>query len=1008
MNKLILGLLALLFPLLASGQITTPGGSVTGPLGSGTGSPSTTPAVPITNLLWHNTLFLDATNGNDSTYIIGDASKPARTLAVAFDALQNNMMLYVRPGFYLVESFLASPTNGIPLYGKTNVYIYGPGAVWYADARGTMIAMGFCTNVTFDGMTMQGVRDEAYGPVTIQSAAVWIEGDSSDITFKNVTIKNWINQGIATYRHPDHWWGYRNIRVVDSNFEWIGFTNFSVGLPNDGCAIVICGDDTAVERNMFRFNLRDFETFTHSDAIPDQVWRNGRLVGNMSVGCMENFYAQGATNIQDWLIAGNNVYMFQTNRQLVAAGQYAMRLYGGENVLIENNMIHGSQYGIEIVPASGGVFKNLTIKNNTIVAIDNAVFNGFGRLTGDPGRHLTHIYIEGNTAVQCGGYGIFAGFSYGTIKDNVWLDMGTNGACNRVIYTSGTDYPCGGFFDTIPCTNLVVSGNWIGHRSQGAGYTDDTIHIGNRTYGAYVDGNFLATDMNPIVNVGSNTVGILALAGGQNFNDYIGGATTVGSLWTRTNATTGQGTWDNTPVLAGLAFTANEGSWLFSIGDNVSSDSLVITNAGFEGAGMSFSAESFRVHGAEMSTKSVYASNIYAANFIQTNGFNESKFYGWGGTNVQFRMVKNITLTNVADVSAAAYYPSNGTFLTTHNNNNGRVTEWTLGGVFVRKIDWTAGQIPDAESVTYMGGDKFGIVDEDSNRIIIFTVTNGAGNVTISTNGLQIIKLSASIAVDGASSGVEGIAFDWDRDGWWVAHEKNPAQLLFVSKDGATTNNWFSTAQMQTFTNANNTDFSDVYLDRENQILWVAQDEGAASQTDRIIGISLVTSNVICTLNVTNFGQLEGVSVTPDGKIIVGGEANQFAIFEPVLGGLKSSISWTKNSSTNLPDTVQFPFGWAVGPSASQAVFTNVLTASATIDFASAGSGSREDRPITVAGAKEGDYVTVAPPVASTTSIIGTYTGFASNGAVYVRFTPMAAAQDPASGTFRVMVHQAR
>lgn len=298
-----------------------------------------------------------------------------------------------------------------------------------------------------------------------------------------------------------------------------------------------------------------------------------------------------------------------------------------------------------------------------------------------------------------------------------------------------------------------------------------------------------------------------------------------------------------------------------------------------------------------------------------SNLLNRAKGSWWanGGTNIQWRLAKNITLTNVTDVSACSYNPLTHTFWTIHNNNAGRITEWNLQGENIRVINGTGAQCPDGEAIVWMGGERYAISDEDSGRIFILSITNNASGSSWSTNNCQIIQLSSTIGNDvNSGSGAEGIAWDQDRNGWWVAREKAPAQLLFVSADGSTTNNYFTTAQMQTFTNSTHTDFSDLYLDRENQLLWVSQDEGG-TQTDRVLAISLITSNVVHTINMTNFGQLEGVSVTPDGLLLVAGEVNQFAIYEPYLGGLNSGIKYNRNTSTNLPDTLQFPFGATVG-----------------------------------------------------------------------------------------------
>lgn len=90
------------------------------------------------------------------------------------------------------------------------------------------------------------------------------------------------------------------------------------------------------------------------------------------------------------------------------------------------------------------------------------------------------------------------------------------------------------------------------------------------------------------------------------------------------------------------------------------------------------------------------------------------------------------------------------------------------------------------------------------------------------------------------------------------------------------------------------------------------------------------------------------------------------------------------------------------------AAVTNSFSGSATLDFASQTVGAVEDLPITVTGAADGDPVSIAVPVASTTGIIGSFTGFASNGIVFVRFVSTGTAQNPGSGTFKALVHKIR
>lgn len=90
------------------------------------------------------------------------------------------------------------------------------------------------------------------------------------------------------------------------------------------------------------------------------------------------------------------------------------------------------------------------------------------------------------------------------------------------------------------------------------------------------------------------------------------------------------------------------------------------------------------------------------------------------------------------------------------------------------------------------------------------------------------------------------------------------------------------------------------------------------------------------------------------------------------------------------------------------AAVTNSYSGSATLNFASQSLGGVEDLPITVTGAADGDAVSIGVPSGATTGIAGSFTGFASNGVVFVRFVSTAATQDPASGTFKALVHKIR
>jgi hypothetical protein len=108
-------------------------------------------------------------------------------------------------------------------------------------------------------------------------------------------------------------------------------------------------------------------------------------------------------------------------------------------------------------------------------------------------------------------------------------------------------------------------------------------------------------------------------------------------------------------------------------------------------------------------------------------------------------------------------------------------------------------------------------------------------------------------------------------------------------------------------------------------------------------------------------------------------------------------------ASTNGPVFQFDTSGLRVGNS-NQLAITNILTLTNVIDFASQNLGGLEDQPIACPPCATGDVVEIGVPNATIGSMIGTFSGYASNGMAYVRFVSNAAAQNPPSGTFKVIV----
>lgn len=509
------------------GTVIVDGSAIT----SATNTPSSSTnaiGAPVTNMLWGRTIFVDATHGNNATAIRGDASKPYLSASNAIAAVQSGDTVLFRPGTYTVPTVADGwRTNGtLKIYGKTNVIIAGmTGARLQAGGLGSMFAVGFVTNLIFQDIEMVGVLTNNVS--TDQSGAVWIEGRSKHIQFNRVNINNWQNQGIITFRHPDTGWdGYQWMSVKDSRLWQIGFTNSFGALPNDGTAIVFCGDDVEISGNSFGpDNLRDFETF-NQDTFP-QIWRRYIISNNRSYGAKNEFIAQGATNVQDWVIFGNTVKMFETNKVL-GLNQVAIHFIGGKNILIYGNEIDGGGVGIMQHSQAIGPIDGLTIKNNVI---QNQYLYGISMWRESALGHAPkRVFIEDNKFINIEQFGIYGQFTDGTIDNNTFVDVGfDSGFTYSPIY-----FGAQGLGST--CTNTVITRNKF-LKSGDLAYTALSIEVGSSAYNTRIFGNKIGPGVAAMVNNGNNTDGLL----GDGWNDYIGGIG-VGSVWLRTNAS-GMGTW---------------------------------------------------------------------------------------------------------------------------------------------------------------------------------------------------------------------------------------------------------------------------------------------------------------------------------------------------------------------------------------------------------------------------------------------------------------------------------
>jgi hypothetical protein len=216
----------------------------------GTGASSTNTSSTITNVAW-NTVWVDATFGNDSTGLKNDATKPFLTINAAKNAASAGDRVFVRPGIYNSASNMLK--NGVDWYGDQATLVYtnttnnGPGwgilddrwagavtsrvegfkFVWHGGLPSTNAAFQVCC-----------VPTNVLGAIVVTNPASVIYVQSPGIDF---AVLNNHNQGVAAV----------HVKNCERFMSDIGFvydlhmrTNYVIGLDDLGDPVMAGSNGT--------------------------------------------------------------------------------------------------------------------------------------------------------------------------------------------------------------------------------------------------------------------------------------------------------------------------------------------------------------------------------------------------------------------------------------------------------------------------------------------------------------------------------------------------------------------------------------------------------------------------------------------------------------------------------------------------------------------------------------------------------------------------------------------
>lgn len=491
---------------------------LSGGRGGAGGSGSSAAAIPAT-------IYYVATNGNNSTAVPGDATKPYGTVAAAFTAVVNNSTIYLMPGNHTVTPYNIYDADGdtlataatANLITKTNILIRGPGANIYGTGQGSLSFIKNCSDITFDTVGFLGNWPTTNAVAnTTNYAHVFFVGGNDYIKFEKCTFDSFGMYGIGSLGNTslsanDN---ILNVEVVDSLFRNGGATNVS------GAVYTIGGAVFAKCRN---FTMRDSRVSSLSDGLYYlQQYKRGSTVSenvyctlvNNSINDIKNSLLQlpvtaaanGFTNecyVTMTANVCNNVGQDSPNGVGSSLGPVLLDFRSGNvynvtansfinysNVanttcaniastvsrvsgLIANNTFRGFGYGvIASTIAAGNDVDGFSILNNSFDGVYGQALLVGGRSISVRNNRLTSVCTNSSFS-SSGQIGITGSFTLGlstniVVADNIFTDLVVGSPGNSTVFAASTNSYQVHFLDNVLNTRLAsVTNSLINHNGTG-------------------------------------------------------------------------------------------------------------------------------------------------------------------------------------------------------------------------------------------------------------------------------------------------------------------------------------------------------------------------------------------------------------------------------------------------------------------------------------------------------------------------------------------------------------
>lgn len=240
----------------------------------------------------------------------------------------------------------------------------------------------------------------------------------------------------------------------------------------------------------------------------------------------------------------------------------------------------------------------------------------------------------------------------------------------------------------------------------------------------------------------------------------------------------------------------------------------------------------------------------------------------------------NVVLTEVRYNASGVTYNSDTQTYFVIQNNTGFIFEYDISfSKLLRKIQIFNLPDDDTEDIVYLGNQEFAIANE-SNQIVIFKLVPGQTRLDLnaSLSSVQVLQLPKATK---KNNGLEGVCYG--NNFFYAVQEMKPKKVYRFSRPKSQNDyaNPISLGVREPFnTDAvmkhRLSDLSGCYVDPQSMNLLVVSHESS-----RIMEISSV-GRIIQMLDLPRYPeQYEGITMGPDGEMVLLSEPNIISIFKP-------------------------------------------------------------------------------------------------------------------------------